>query len=682
MSLSTNSITNKLLIIGITPHILENGLIWFEKNEKRITKAHFDSLMLSRGKPSFWQKHSIILEKGGKIMMSEFMRKLAELGYEKYQTISLPGEFSQQGGTVSVFPINSKFAVRIEFFGNSVEAIVRLELENTLPETPLKKIIETKRREVPNDLSMLEEGDYLVHLDHGIGRFIKTEICGKPGIPHKKCYILEYAAGDKLTVPETVSYKLSPYVGFQTPTIYRLGGNLWHNTKRRAKEDIIKTAKELLELYARRETAKRRPYENISDAEEAMAQEFEFEETEDQKKAVNDVTRDMTKETPMDRLICGDVGFGKTEIALRAAIKAALSGRQTALVTPTTILAWQHFETFKKRFSKFPIEVVLLSRVQTKSEAKETIEKLKRGEADIVIGTHRILQKDVGFYNLGLLIIDEEQRFGVKQKEKLKNLRENIAPVRSRTRDKSATSNEVDVLSLSATPIPRTLYFSLSGLKDITNIQTPPAGRLPIKTYALPRSRKIIRSVISYELERGGQIYYLHNRISTIDAAREKIRKLSNDARISIAHANLPDKQLIDIIKDFREKKTDILVATTIIENGLDLSNVNTLIVEDSTRLGLSQAHQLRGRIGRGDKQAFAYFLYSKKKLTDTGKRRLETLQKYQNLGAGYEIALRDLEIRGAGNLLGREQSGTINKIGLNLYVQMLNSAVEELREY
>ena len=651
----------RLLIIGITPYILENGVVWFEKNQARIEALRLAPL--AQGKPDFWRKHTLVIEKDQKIMLSEFMRKLVDLGYEKYQTIALPGEFAQQGGVVSVFPINSRHALKIDFLGNTVESITELALENTDEETPLKKIIEAKRREIPHDLSKLETGDYLVHLDHGIGKF---------SIKEGGYYVIEYAQGDRLRVPEAVSYKLSPYVGFTTPTIYRLGGNLWHKTKRKVKADIIKTARELLKLYAEREVVKRAPYASADDMEAQIAQDFEFDETVDQKRAIEDVSGDMEKDTPMDRLICGDVGFGKTEVALRAASKAAVSGRQTALIAPTTILAWQHFETFKKRFAKFPIEIALLSRVQTKSEQKEIIEKLKSGEIDILIGTHRLLQKDVDFKNLGLLIVDEEQRFGVKQKEKLKNMRAAL-----------------DVLSLSATPIPRTLYFSLSGLKNITNIQTPPAGRLSIKTYVLPRSRKVIRNAIAEELKRDGQVYYLHNRISTISAAREKIREILkstgsdpvDNARIAIAHAKLPDQQLIEIIKDFRNKKTDVLVATTIIENGLDLSNVNTLIVEDATRLGLSQAHQLRGRIGRGDRQAHAYFLYPKKHLTAIGKKRLKTLVKYQELGAGYEIALRDLEIRGAGNLLGREQSGTINKVGLNLYCQMLNEAVEEIKK-
>ncbi|MFY9457421.1 MAG: DEAD/DEAH box helicase [Candidatus Spechtbacterales bacterium] len=639
----------RMLIVALTPPILEKGLVWFKENERRIGRAI-----------GFWQKHTLRIEVGQKIMLSEFTRKLTDFGYEKYQNVKLPGEFSQIGGTITVFPINTRRACRVEFNGNFIESITELvNIKNDQPETPLGKIIEN-RKEIQNDLSNLKEGDYIVHLDHGIGRFIEERI-----ETLKKQYVLEYAAGDKLIVPQEVSHKLSPYIGLSAPTIYRLGGNLWHRTKRKVGEDIIKTAKELLNIYAKREIAQRPPYQNRDDMFTQIEQGFEFEETSDQKKAIEEIMRDMGNEVPMDRLVCGDVGFGKTEVAIRAAARAAISGKQTALIAPTTVLAWQHLQTFSSRFAKFPINIALLSRIQNAAEQKDIIQKLNTGEIDIVIGTHRLLQKDINFKNLGLLIIDEEQRFGVRQKEKLKNMRADI-----------------DILSLSATPIPRTLYFALAGLKSISNIQTPPAGRLPIKTFIAPRSRKMIREAIYRELRRNGQVYYLHNRIATIDAALAKIRELApSNTRVAIAHAKLPDSQLIEIIDDFRNKRIDILVATTIIENGLDLSNVNTLIVEDAARLGLAQAHQLRGRIGRGEIEAFAYFLYSPKKLTEIGKRRLDMLERYQGLGAGQTIAMRDLEIRGAGNILGREQHGAINRVGLNLYCQMLNEAVEEIKK-
>jgi transcription-repair coupling factor (superfamily II helicase) len=659
--------TPKLLIVALTPLILEKGLVWFQENEKYIQKS-LAAPLDSPSAPLFWRKNAFMIEEGQQVILSEVLRKLVDFGYEKYQRVELPGEFAQAGGTITIFPINSPCAYRIEFNGNTVESINTLRsIENNSPETPLGKIIFPKgarRREIPADLLNLTKGDYVVHIDHGIGKFCEKKHIQTLNDRREYVYVVEYAAGDMLTVPEAVSHKLSPYIGFATPEVHRLGGNLWHATKRKIKEDIIQTAKELLAIYARREIAQRPPYVTSDAMLTQIDEGFEFEETSDQKRAIEEILSDMEKHIPMDRLICGDVGFGKTEIAIRAAARAAISGRQTILITPTTILAWQHFQTFMKRFSQFPIRIACLSRIQTRLEQKSILEDLKSGTIDILIATHRALQNDVTCKNMGLLIIDEEQRFGVRQKEKLKGLRSNV-----------------DVLSLSATPIPRTLSLALSGLKNISSIQTPPPNRHPIQTFVFPRSKKIIQNAMQEELARGGQVYYLHNRIATIGTALQKIRELTGaHTRIALAHAKLPDAQLIEIIDDFRNHKSDILVATTIIENGLDLSNVNTLIVEDASRLGLAQAHQLRGRIGRGDRQAYAYFLYSPKKLTEIGKKRLEILEQHQNLGAGFEIAMKDLEIRGAGNILGREQHGSINKIGLNLYCQMLNEAVEELK--
>ena len=653
-----------MLIVALTPLVLEKGLIWFEKNNISIIKAATPSLSPDSLRSSFWSRNSLAVEKNQKLLLSEFTRKLTDLCYKKYQTVELPGEFSQLGGTITLFPINMPCALRIEFNGNFVEQITELShIKNNQPETPLGKIIENKK-EILNDLSSLKTGDYVVHLDHGVGKFLEKRCMQNLDDRFTFVYSLGYAAGDKLIIPENAAYKLSPYIGFSSPTIYRLGGNLWHKTKRKVKEDVIKTARELLKIYAAREVAQRAPYNYDEEILRQIESGFEFEETPDQKTAIAEILNDFRKSTPMDRILCGDVGFGKTEAALRVAAIAVSSGRQAAIIAPTTVLAWQHFQTFNQRFSNLPVNISLLSRIQKNKEQKVIIEKLKNGTIDIVIGTHRLLQKDIGWKNLGLLVVDEEQRFGVKQKEKLKSMRANV-----------------DVLSLSATPIPRTLYFALSGLKNISTIKTPPIGRLPIQTFISPKSKKLIHDAIARELARGGQVYYLHNRIATIDAALMKLQDIiQNSARIAIAHAKLPGNQLIEIIDDFYSKKYDILLATTIIENGLDLSNVNTLIVEDASRLGLAQAHQLRGRIGRGDRQAYAYFLYRPKRLTETGKRRLATLQRYQGLGAGYAIAMRDLEIRGAGNILGRKQHGAINKVGLNLYCQMLNEAVEEIK--
>jgi len=393
-----------------------------------------------------------------------------------------------------------------------------------------------------------------------------------------------------------------------------------------------------------------------------IASSFRYEETPDQIEAIEEIKKDLEKEKPMDRLLCGDVGFGKTEVALRAMIKVVKSEYQAAMICPTTILANQHFQNFKQRLKNLPIKVAMLSRLQSKKEQKEIIQKLGTGEIDIVVGTHRLLSKDVSFKNLGLLIIDDEQRFGVRQKEKLKKMRASL-----------------DILSLSATPIPRTLYLSLSSLRNISLIQTPPVGRLPIKTFILPFKEKLIKEAIENEIKRGGQVYYLHNRVETIKGAKLLLEKLVPAAKIGIAHGRLKERELVKVMEDFQNKKIDVLVATTIIENGLDLPNVNTLIVADATRLGISQAYQIRGRIGRSHIQAFSYFLYGSH-LTGKTKMRLDALKEAEELGSGYKIALKDLEIRGAGNILGKEQSGNINKVGLNLYCQILSEAVDKLR--
>ncbi len=386
----------------------------------------------------------------------------------------------------------------------------------------------------------------------------------------------------------------------------------------------------------------------------------------------------------MDRLLLGDVGFGKTELAIRAACRVAYSGKQVSLLAPTTILADQHLATFHERLKGLPIEVGGLTRLTPKREVPKIIEKMKKGETDIIIGTHRLLSRDIVFRDLGLVIVDEEQRFGVRHKEHFKQLRAEVDPVRGKTPLASAApaaraSNGVDILSLSATPIPRTLSLALAKFRDISIIQTPPAGRLPIHTSVLPFSKAIAREAIAAELKRHGQIFYLWNRIENIEAMRRDIERLAPQATVAILHGRMRERELIRAMHEFRSGNIDILLATTIIENGLDLPSVNTLIVANAARLGLSQAYQIRGRIGRGDKPAYAYFLYPARSLTEKGKLRLKALREAEGLGAGFQIALKDLEIRGAGNVLGRQQSGTMNKVGLNLYAQLLGEALEEL---
>jgi len=640
---------NNVLIVSATPYFLEKGNVWFEKNLKRILEA--------RKAQSFFEDNALYLEKDEVYDFSQLLRKLDEMGYEKVYRVEELGEFSRKGGIIDIFPINLSHAIRIEFYGNKIEEIEKLEIilkdEKASKEFLQKKL---KSQKLFSDLNGLRPGDYLVHLDHGVGIFTGYKVLDT------RYYALEYAANDKLYVPIGLERKLSRYIGFVQPKISRLGSPLWQKTKRKAKEEAEKLARELLETYAKREIVKRPAYPIAKEIESQLTSTFKYTETPDQIQAIEDIKKDLGKEEPMDRLICGDVGFGKTEVALRAMVQVVNAGFQAAMICPTTILANQHFQNFKKRVQKLPIKIGMLSRLQTKKEQKKVIEKLKKGKIDIVIGTHRVLSNDVDFQNLGLLVVDDEQRFGVKQKEKLKKLKVRL-----------------DVLSLSATPIPRTLYLTLSSLKSVSLIQIPPVGRLPVKTFVLPWSEETVKKAIESEIKRGGQIYFLHNRIETMGIMKKIVEKLAPKSRIGVGHGRLKEKELVKAMEDFQNKKIDILLATTIIENGLDLPNVNTLIVADATKLGLAEAYQLRGRVGRSHIQAEAYFFYGKN-LPEKAKKRLKALKEAEALGSGYKIALRDLEIRGAGNILGKEQSGNINSVGLNLYCQMLTVAIEKLK--
>jgi transcription-repair coupling factor (superfamily II helicase) len=667
MDLSSQKL-ERILIVSITPYFLERGNLWFEQNIHKILEA--------RKTQAFFEDNTLYCETEQEYNFSQFLRKLDEMGYEKVLSVSEPGEFSQRGGIIDVFPVNLNYAVRFDFFGNKIETITKLPLE-VKDEKTAKEILKKrlKSQKIFSDLKGLKPGDYLVHLDHGVGKFIGFSNLTFDVSPNKKIentkykvldtkyYILEYAAGDKLYVPFGLERKLSRYVGFVEPKIPRLGSLVWQKTKRKIKEEAEKFAKELLEIYAKREISLRPPYSPDDEIDFQIASSFRYEETPDQITAIEEIKKDMEKEEPMDRLVCGDVGFGKTEVALRAIVKAVKSGRQAALIAPTTILANQHFQNFKTRLKTLPMKIALLSRLQTKKEQKEIIKKIKAGGIDIIIGTHRVLSNDVEFNNLGLLVIDDEQKFGVKQKEKLKKIRTSL-----------------DILSLSATPIPRTLYLAMSSLKNISLIQTPPVGRMPIKTFVLPWSEKIIKNAIENEIARNGQVYFLYNKVETIDGIKKLLEILLPTAKLGIAHGKLNEKELIKVMDDLQNKKIDVLIATTIIENGIDLPNVNTLIVADATRLGLSQAYQIRGRIGRSHIEAFAYFLYPQK-LSELAAERLKVLKETEEVGSGYRIAMKDLEIRGAGNILGKEQSGNINQVGLNLYCQMLSEAIEKIKQ-
>lgn len=511
----------------------------------------------------------------------------------------------------------------------------------------------------------LEVGDYVVHVDHGIGRFaglIQRQLDG-----HEREYLtVEYERGDILYVPVHQADRLTRYVGADggKPSLDNLGGQAWAETKERVKEAVQKVAEDLLDLYARRQVVEGYAFSPDTQWQKELEDSFPYVETEDQKRAIVDIKRDMERARPMDRLLCGDVGYGKTEVALRAAFKAVMSGKQVAVLVPTTVLAQQHFETFSQRLAAFPVKVEMLSRFRTPREQTEILHQLSIGEVDIIIGTHRLISSDVVFKDLGLVVIDEEQRFGVTHKEHLKKLR-----------------TEVDVLTLTATPIPRTLYMALTGVRDISNLNTPPEERLPIITHVGPYSPRLVRQAILRELERGGQIFFVHNRVQTIDAMKAHLDQLVPEARVDIGHGQMPEGQLSAVMHRFSNHEIDILLSTTIIESGLDIPNANTLIVDRADTFGLAQLYQLRGRVGRGAMRAYAYF-FRHKKLTPTleGQQRLEVIAENTQLGAGYSIAMRDLEIRGAGELLGTRQHGFIQSVGFHLYTRMLADAVRRLR--
>ncbi|MCC7450268.1 MAG: transcription-repair coupling factor [Anaerolineae bacterium] len=508
-------------------------------------------------------------------------------------------------------------------------------------------------------------GDYVVHTEYGIGRFVglkKRRLEGN----EREYLVIEFAGSDTLYVPIHQADRLTRYVGAddQEPTLSKLGSSEWSKTKETAREAAEAVARELLELYARRANVHGHAFSPDSPWQHELEASFPYIETEDQVQVLQEVKADMESPQPMDRLICGDVGYGKTEIALRAAFKAVMDGKQVAILVPTTVLAQQHFTTFSQRLAPFPVTVEMLSRFRTRQEQKDILELTAVGGVDILIGTHRLLQPDVVFRDLGLLIIDEEQRFGVTHKERLKQMR-----------------TEVDVLTLTATPIPRTMYMSLSGIRDISIINTPPEERLPVLTHVGPYDEKLVRQAILRELDREGQVFYLHNRVSTIQAIARRLSELVPEALIAVGHGQMPEEQLEEVMAAFAAGEYDVLLCTTIIESGLDIPNANTIIIDRADTFGLAQLYQLRGRVGRGTNRAYAYLFHPRiSRLTDDARARLETIAEQTELGAGMSIAMRDLEIRGAGDLLGTRQSGYITSVGFHLYTQLLAQAVQKLK--
>jgi len=503
-------------------------------------------------------------------------------------------------------------------------------------------------------------------VEHGIARYLGLKEIAQDGTT-LEFMILEFAEEAKLYVPLTRLDLIQKYRSTESgpaPVLHRLGTQQWAKTKARVKKAMQDMADELLKLYAQRKAAQGHAYSADNEFQREFEDSFDYNETDDQLSAIADIKRDMESTTPMDRLLCGDVGYGKTEVAMRAAFKAVQDGKQVAVLTPTTVLSFQHYETFKKRFRQFPIHIEMLSRFRTAKEQKLIVERVEAGEIDILIGTHRLLSKDLKFHDIGLLIVDEEQRFGVRHKERLKQLRA-----------------QLDVLTMSATPIPRTLHMSLVGLRDMSVIETPPKDRMAIQTIVAKFDEKLVRSAVEVELERGGQIYFVHNRVETIYEIAAKIQELVPHARITVGHGQMGEAELEKVMLAFMNHEYDVLVATSIIENGLDIPLANTILINRADRHGLSELYQLRGRVGRSNRRAYAYLMIPpEQELTEIARRRLAALKEFSDLGAGFKIAALDLELRGAGNMLGGEQSGHIEAVGFELYTTMLEEAVNKMK--
>ncbi len=514
------------------------------------------------------------------------------------------------------------------------------------------------------DYESLKPGDYIVHIDYGVGIYRGLQKMPSGGSTID-CLTIGYADNDVVYVPTFQLNRVSKFVGEEgtEPTIHKLGGKMWAMAKTRAKKQIELLAEDIIQLYAERQVRKGINFDPDSTWQQEMEDSFIYEITPDQLQSTNEIKQDMEKPSPMERLLCGDVGFGKTEVAIRASFKAIMSGYQVAILAPTTLLVEQHYHTFKERLAQYPVRIAMLSRFRSKAMLDRDIFEMSEGNIDIVIGTHRLLSKDIRFKKLGLLIIDEEHRFGVRHKDKLRKLKSNV-----------------DTLYMSATPIPRTLSMSLSRLKEMSLIRTSPKARLPIRTVIVPFDEEVIKDAINREIDRGGQVFFIHNRVQTIDSMGEKLRSLLPHASIGIGHGQLPEKQLEAIMLDFSEHKFDVLLASTIVESGIDIPNANTMIINRADTFGLAQLYQIRGRVGRSNRRAYAYLIIPAR-MNDNAKKRLETLTEYESLGSGYQIAMRDLEIRGAGTMLGTKQSGAINSIGFNYYNRLLENAIENITQ-
>ncbi len=616
------------------------------------------------------------------IDIDRLLADLVESGYHFSKRVSEEGDFARMGDTVTIYPLTFAYPLRIELNCNKVERIRSLdpvtydpiEDHNAAIILPIRGIARKKLQkrvlgaieDSPIDNFVdIEPGDYVVHVDHGIGRYIGVE-----KVKIEKNYVehlvIEYADADKLYVPFADLNKVQKYLGFERkpPKLYKLGTKAWLRLKEHVKSGVNKVAMELIELQAKREASEGFKFSPDKDWQADFEKEFPYKETPDQARSSVEVKRDMESARPMDRLLCGDVGYGKTEVALRAAFKAVMDNKQVVILVPTTILAEQHYNTFTSRMKSYPVRVEMLSRFKTRHEQDEIVKGVGRGSVDVVIGTHRLLSGDIKFRDLGLVVIDEEQRFGVRHKEYLKQLR-----------------LTVDVLTLTATPIPRTLYLALMGGRDISVINTPPSARLPVETIVTYYNDNLIRDAILKEKARGGQIFFVHNRIEDIESIAKKIRQLVPEVSIAVAHGRMHEKSLEETMMRFIKGKLDCLISTTIIESGIDIPNANTLIINRADMFGLADLYQLRGRVGRFTRAASAYLLIPKQLvMTPESQRRLDAIQKFKELGAGFKLAMEDLGLRGAGNILGTEQHGYIYSVGFDLYCRLLKSAIESYK--
>ncbi|MBN1869640.1 MAG: transcription-repair coupling factor [Candidatus Omnitrophica bacterium] len=611
-----------------------------------------------------------------KINLDHVLNNLVAFRYQKVKKSTQEGEFSQRGGVLDVYPVGFDGPVRIDFDDETIRAIASINVKTGKSIWQHKIIIILPHKahkitafspDIPlNHFIEIQKGDYVVHNNHGIGRFL-----GIKNIPVadeiKSHLAIEYQGGDRLFVPTHDIRLVQKYVSFQKrpPRLYKLGSKEWHRVRLHIQKRLQRTAAELLHTQAVRASMKGHSFAKDSEWQKEFESSFPFEDTPDQITAAIEVKKDMESPQPMDRLLCGDVGYGKTEVAMRAAFKAVMDNKQVAILVPTTLLAEQHFYNFAMRLKIFPVNIEMLSRLRTQHEQIRIIRELSAGKIDIIIGTHRLLSKDIAFKDLGLIIIDEEQRFGVKSKERLKHFR-----------------LLADVLTLTATPIPRTLHMALTGAKDMSVISTPPQNRMPIETHVITFDEAMIQKAIQREIKRKGQVFFLHNRVEDIEQIAKILEKTVKEARIAIAHGQMSPKLLEKIMLRFLKGEIDVLVCTTIVESGIDIPNANTLIVNQADHFGLSDLHQLRGRVGRFNKQAYSYFIVPPKRMMSTQARsRMKAIERYKGLGSGFQIAFEDLQIRGAGNLLGEEQSGCISAVGFDLYCRLLKESIEQLKK-